>query len=1214
MLKYFHSHGSTLQLEEVMPDSLGPDHHTHRGTKRSASGLTVDAPTGQNEGVDDIGSEKSARLFACPYYKFDPVKHQSCLLRNTLTTTSYVRQHLLRSHNAPIHCPVCGEVKDSLVSCNEHVRLRECRPPFVPPEGLTPSQVEALKSHRGTWDDIWRVVFPQISPPPPPFVASSPVVELLDIFRSFIRSQNDVESRLIALLSDVNTENHSMTARNLALRIMEIYEDVIGEFQSLESLPIERYRSSMPSIVLRREDTAKHAKDSPLKRPWKIPRLPTPTRSEATSDTQTQAPSRDDAASSVDAMLGIERSRMLSPDTEISRSSLALPSPKDHVGGGPVGKSRIGTGLLSCSRCERTHFADQNSLTRHLREVHSRHKHPCPYHCGYSVSRKDNLKRHVDAKHRGQPLLADGDTAVPDKPLHSNATSSSLSSSSSGARGQQVVSKGDDEATGNGAIHTLSPIEEMQATIHGEEYFGWAKLEAPKPTPAPMPVISQANVSSPVDEPSPLSKQWQLARRKSPLVYNYDDCQLLPEQVRLLVLQPSTDQSADLAVELRAFSVQRLADNPDTLPYTALSYVWGTAEASKVVYVDSHETRATHDNSMGGVAAQVVGRKRLSIKPSLDAALRQLRQNERPIALWVDAICINQASVAERSDHMRLSRKIFSYASTVLVWLGPPDADQMSDQAMEFIGTVLRQTNPHEYLQPRYAAVWSHFLKLLQRPWFSRASIMQEIPLARDVVVQCGDSKTHWMDFSDAVSLFSLHFETVLSLIKGGASSAQISVDGIHGPDSIAAINVVDILPGIFHHNPDGTVYKPRQRLETLLYTSSKLKAPDPRDKAFGLFGLTTNKLQRQPDYSLTLCDVYSDVVRSVVKESQSLDIICRPWALPELKEKFDEFYPCLSGLPSWVPVWEDLSQTSVGMGSRSSFENTFVGVPGRPIYCASGDEPPKVDFRKHGRDSRKSQDEGTYRQEGLSPSQTSTMQPWQWERVRAKVRALRSQSPMTELVEGPPQDLGGSLLAWGVLLGIVTWQERMDNGMISSRILSRLSHNVRDYNLAPRELDGVPPKLWRTLVADRGPDGQNPPSWYHRACLACLAADIKGRKIDIGETIARERDSMKAHYLRRVRAVCSGRAYLECQQISDGTWEKLHGVGPADVQNGDYVCVLFGCSVPVILRPYSYGGIGEEGLPQYYKLVGEAFVLGMMNGEAMDHLREDDRMEFVLV
>lgn len=49
-------------------------------------------------------------------------------------------------------------------------------------------------------------------------------------------------------------------------------------------------------------------------------------------------------------------------------------------------------------------------------------------------------------------------------------------------------------------------------------------------------------------------------------------------------------------------------------------------------------------------------------------------------------------------------------------------------------------------------------------------------------------------------------------------------------------------------------------------------------------------------------------------------------------------------------------------------------------------------------------------------------------------------------------------------------------------------------------------------------------------------------------------------------------------------------GLGPAQVQSGDCLCILYGCSVPVILRP--------EG--DHYLFVGEAYVHGAMHGEIM--------------
>lgn len=48
-------------------------------------------------------------------------------------------------------------------------------------------------------------------------------------------------------------------------------------------------------------------------------------------------------------------------------------------------------------------------------------------------------------------------------------------------------------------------------------------------------------------------------------------------------------------------------------------------------------------------------------------------------------------------------------------------------------------------------------------------------------------------------------------------------------------------------------------------------------------------------------------------------------------------------------------------------------------------------------------------------------------------------------------------------------------------------------------------------------------------------------------------------------------------------------GLAPASAQPGDYICILFGCHVPIVLRPSSEG---------CFVLVGEAYVYGIMDGE----------------
>lgn len=83
--------------------------------------------------------------------------------------------------------------------------------------------------------------------------------------------------------------------------------------------------------------------------------------------------------------------------------------------------------------------------------------------------------------------------------------------------------------------------------------------------------------------------------------------------------------------------------------YEALSYMWGSR--AKVRYI-------------------VIDGTRLFVGKNLWRALRGLRYKTRPRVLWADAICIDQASVAERSLQVQKMRWIYANAAAVMVWLG----------------------------------------------------------------------------------------------------------------------------------------------------------------------------------------------------------------------------------------------------------------------------------------------------------------------------------------------------------------------------------------------------------------------------------------------------------------------------------------------------------------------------------------------------------------
>lgn len=55
-------------------------------------------------------------------------------------------------------------------------------------------------------------------------------------------------------------------------------------------------------------------------------------------------------------------------------------------------------------------------------------------------------------------------------------------------------------------------------------------------------------------------------------------------------------------------------------------------------------------------------------------------------------------------------------------------------------------------------------------------------------------------------------------------------------------------------------------------------------------------------------------------------------------------------------------------------------------------------------------------------------------------------------------------------------------------------------------------------------------------------------------------------------------------------------------MEKQDLVCILYGCSVPAVLRE----GISADG-SRVFMMIGECFVYGMMNEEALKRKPRDD-------
>jgi hypothetical protein len=178
-----------------------------------------------------------------------------------------------------------------------------------------------------------------------------------------------------------------------------------------------------------------------------------------------------------------------------------------------------------------------------------------------------------------------------------------------------------------------------------------------------------------------------------------------------------------------------------------------------------------------------------------------------------------------------------------------------------------------------------------------------------------------------------------------------------------------------------------------------------------------------------------------------------------------------------------------------------------------------------------------------------------------------------------------------GLLIDIITWtSDPIPDGVIPKECLEKAEWDGQGKD----EFFKAPDKLWRTLVADRAPDGRNPPGWYHRACLHCLVNDTPNGHINTRELLAKGQPDMIRDYLKRVQAVTWNRVFLETNSCST-TREKLFGLGPPSAKAGDIICILFGCSVPCILRERRHEAGGS-----YFEFIGEAYIYGKMDGEAM--------------
>ncbi|KAI1280101.1 heterokaryon incompatibility protein-domain-containing protein [Xylaria sp. FL0933] len=294
--------------------------------------------------------------------------------------------------------------------------------------------------------------------------------------------------------------------------------------------------------------------------------------------------------------------------------------------------------------------------------------------------------------------------------------------------------------------------------------------------------------------------------------------------------------------------------SPSGVSFEALSYVWGVPSwwRRRTVLVACTDQRGKSTWSW------------LKIGVNLDAALRDLRYQDQPRALWCDAICINQGDIDERNQQVKRMADIYSQASRVVVWL-----DQTTNNSERAINTLKRIGEHVEQLIPEGGIVrspgditpfhrsdfqwplndqdWLSIEQLVRREWFRRIWVIQEALLGgRRTILQFGQSQITWPIFCRVIE--SIHRNHYVP------------------PGVLANINEAYGIC-IVNYTRDATT-------NTLIMAMLR-NCSNPRDLVYGLLGILPKGIRTQirPDYAAPTSQVYHDFTLAYIKHTRRLEI-----------------------------------------------------------------------------------------------------------------------------------------------------------------------------------------------------------------------------------------------------------------------------------------------------------------------------------------------------
>jgi hypothetical protein len=576
--------------------------------------------------------------------------------------------------------------------------------------------------------------------------------------------------------------------------------------------------------------------------------------------------------------------------------------------------------------------------------------------------------------------------------------------------------------------------------------------------------------------------------------------------------------------------------------YATLSYVWGNDPATETIFVNGTE---------------------MNIRPNLAAALKSIRRDHRfegEFRLWVDAICINQSDIVERGQQVAKMKDIYSKAWNVISWIG--EEARGSTKALKLL-RVLSECRDNGRAQKMIQELeqnpghlgtgcWLGLQELVIRPYWTRLWIIQELVLGCVAVsIRCGNDVIDWTTFIHGIEALHLHFWIIKDELinydwrqQGNKSYRSINVLALH-------LLFKDIKP-LTDIQASGS--KTWTKISRLLDISASCKSVDERDKVYGMLAMMDPAIRQRifPDYSIEPRYVFANIAIAVLEAYGNLEHLreCNMW--PQ------------QGGPTWVPDWTWPLRARDGR-FRSAFKadgsqtcDFVIGKDRRTLTCQAAIVDTLDGI-------------GGRRQTRFKYQPKTVVQP----------KILTSAYGGLETTR--------KALAHA-LSGDSSWDSRDDTDA-----------RMNIFNLPPTFKQGLPQfqKLgWKNAMKNEG---------YYYCWAEWRHANRKflvgGRRMDkyFASKIPRgagEKDCWvaKANF----ENVTTWRRFATTAKGYFG-WvpETLGREEYFQVEHGDVIAIIFGCTTPLLLRRHG----------KNFKIVGEAYFIGLMDGE-VDRMIDQKKWE----